>query len=204
VPATKVVRGVSDQRIFRCGAGSAPVGFNPIDAAQAVAEGERWRCGVNFPLGGPSRILTGACRIIRHALSRRANRASLDPVMAVSAIGHRFAGADLVRKRWIGGLQSGRRGWLPERYIPPGAVRSKPKTPRAGRFWLGGLAAAWPCSNLNEAQAKRTSTSLDVARRRGPWVRALVCAYCASRGAARTESVPRALVFSMRARRDDS
>src|SRR6266851_10519848 len=44
--------------------------------------------------------------------------------------------------------------------FPPGYSRSKPKTPRAGRLGTGGLAAFY-----------RTSTSLDVARRRGPWVR---------------------------------
>ena len=49
---------------------------------------------------------------------------------------------------------------MPETVSPPGAMRSKPQTPRAGRQENGGLAVIY-----------RISTSLDVARRRGPWVR---------------------------------
>jgi hypothetical protein len=54
---------------------------------------------------------------------------------------------------------------------PPGRVRSKPKTPRAGRPGFGGLAARFADrSNQSARRGTRTSTSLDVARRRGPWV----------------------------------
>jgi hypothetical protein len=51
----------------------------------------------------------------------------------------------------------------------------------------------------------RISTSLDVARRRGPWVRALlVCAICVNLSAPRTPGVPRALgTFRERAAEDD-
>ena len=60
-------------------------------------------------------------------------------------------------------------GGLPETVSPPGAMRSKPHKHRArDALGFGGLAA------------RHDSTSLDVARRRGPWV-------------LRTPGVPRAL-----------
>jgi hypothetical protein len=52
-----------------------------------------------------------------------------------------------------------RRGGLPEMEVHRGRCGANLKTPRAGRFGRSGLAEF------------RTSTSLDVARRRGPWVR---------------------------------
>ena len=54
-------------------------------------------------------------------------------------------------ERWIGSTE-------PETVSPPGAMRSKPQTPRAGRLGSGGLAVT------------RTSACLVAARRRGPWV----------------------------------
>ena len=54
-------------------------------------------------------------------------------------------------ERWIGSTE-------PETVSPPGAMRSKPQTPRAGRLGSGGLAVY------------RTSACLVAARRRGPWV----------------------------------
>ena len=73
---------------------------------------------------------------------------------------------------------------LPERVSPPGALRSRPTKHRArDAIGLGGLAAL------------PVSTSLDVARRRGPRVRAFLFAHLRELGCAGTLGVPRALGF---------
>ena len=41
-------------------------------------------------------------------------------------------GPNLDPKRWLGGLQSERRGWLPERVRPSGAMRSRPTNTARG------------------------------------------------------------------------
>src|SRR5581483_8721390 len=56
---------------------------------------------------------------------------------------------------------------------PPGRVRSKPIKHRARDAWVW-RTCGLPCRSPEpgrDGEAKRTSTSLDVARRRGPWVR---------------------------------
>src|SRR5579885_1463453 len=53
--------------------------------------------------------------------------------MALPAPGHKASRQDLGPQRWIGGLQSERKERSPETVSPPGALWSKPKTPRAGR-----------------------------------------------------------------------
>jgi len=71
--------------------------------------------------------------------------------------GHRPLQAIAVTPWQRPGGRSGLKRWVAT-VSPPGAMRSKPQTPRAGRLGSGGLAANYD------------STCLDVARRRGPWV----------------------------------
>jgi hypothetical protein len=80
-----------------------------------------------------------------------------------------------------------RRGRKPEMVRSPGAMRSKPKTPRAGRLGFGGLAVSPPKGGSDFSMPRCCEASRSV----GPSIS--VCADLRKLECARTLGVPRAL-----------
>jgi len=145
--------------------------MHPAPVPRGVCQRLQTRGGERWP-GNGRRRRCGACP--------RRSKPHLIPACRVRTPRPLTAGrpvvpsADRQPSAWVSTVES--HVWVLRDCVtngrPPGRVRSKPQTPRAGRLGFGGLAARFAVSLEAERQARhiRTSTRLDVARRRGPRV----------------------------------